>query len=558
MESAGGPPLYSSIPHNLQSTYQNNNFSLGYPQSFVEHQGKVSPSNDQSNSRGVSSSPTPGLEPGYSEGSDLNIVIEDPKSPNGYREKRMRTKKDAVKQKEESRLLKESGGACLWCYRKKKKCGPIHPCPLCTSTGRRCIRESSQLSLLVPPAHGLPSGETSQNAEGRVFQLATEVLCRLKIKAFQTTDDSRVVVNIRQPNTDLGIWVAEMSQLGITPSNGLNRELVFKLLDHVCSPEMDDIEARFPGHQLIKSASTMARLFAALSSFSKTQVYIRPADVDPGRMTMFYILTTFAQALCEMSNEFCSELTEAMRRKETQDNNPGIIGYSPSPKSPNPVWVAAGLYYRVIKGLLSFKPGPPIANIFDDIKPHLDEVHAHMWSVLRFFPFGQSSNTKASVKEALKNHVPNVSGLRCSDIAFWLDWREEVPPPTALHRQTDPYSGTSYDMESFLNEDFTLPTFLPGSGCDSTGDSQSPPQMSELLSPGDSEAASSSRASIQSLPHELDTLYEDLLDPLGTNGWDSTMAIDAFYRDATWDHGQCDQASTRVGFNPFNDVPLLS
>lgn len=69
-----------------------------------------------------------------------DFVMEDPTNPHGYREKRFRSRMELDKQKEEIRHLKQYGGACLSCYRSKKKCGPSTPCPPCLTNGRECVR----------------------------------------------------------------------------------------------------------------------------------------------------------------------------------------------------------------------------------------------------------------------------------------------------------------------------------------------------------------------------------------------------------------------------------
>ena len=69
-----------------------------------------------------------------------DFVMEDPTNPHCYREKRFRSRMELDKQKEEIRHLKEYGGACLSCYRSKKKCGPSTPCPPCLTNGRECVR----------------------------------------------------------------------------------------------------------------------------------------------------------------------------------------------------------------------------------------------------------------------------------------------------------------------------------------------------------------------------------------------------------------------------------
>ncbi|KAJ6084113.1 hypothetical protein N7486_010913 [Penicillium sp. IBT 16267x] len=79
-----------------------------------------------------------------------DFVMEDPTNPHGYREKRFRSRMELDKQKEEIRHLKEYGGACLWCYRSKKKCGPSTPCPPCLTNGRKCVRRDQTVFQTNP------------------------------------------------------------------------------------------------------------------------------------------------------------------------------------------------------------------------------------------------------------------------------------------------------------------------------------------------------------------------------------------------------------------------
>ena len=72
----------------------------------------------------------------------FDFVMEDPTNPQNYREKRVRSRTELDKQKEDIRQLKEYGGACQWCYRNKKKCGPSTPCPPCLSNRRECVRRA--------------------------------------------------------------------------------------------------------------------------------------------------------------------------------------------------------------------------------------------------------------------------------------------------------------------------------------------------------------------------------------------------------------------------------
>lgn len=86
--------------------------------------------NDRAASRVRSSSPEV----------NLNIILEDPKSGQLYREKRIRSQDELDNQKEGMRILKDNGGACTACYKSKKRCGPGEPCPPCAARNRKCVR----------------------------------------------------------------------------------------------------------------------------------------------------------------------------------------------------------------------------------------------------------------------------------------------------------------------------------------------------------------------------------------------------------------------------------
>lgn len=459
--------------------------------------------------------------------------MEYPQSPNSHRERRIRTNSDLEQQKLDSRLLKEFGGACIWCYRSKKKCRPMNPCPPCKSNKRKCIRDHSQLCLSSPVPLNLLSHDDgiSHPAVDAFFQQAKDIFHRLRREAFQSSPDVKVVVNMRQPDTEMvEIWVAEMPQLLMPPPSAtedLIDSLISKTLKCVDFAQLDEVEANFPGHRLIKSASAMARLFMALQSLSRTKVYVRANDVDPGRMAMFYILTAYTRTLCEMSRDFSEELVDVIRRKDSQDNDTGILS----------VWIAVGLYYRVLNSLQNFQPRAPIASVLDGIRSRLVDICTNVRSMLKSLPLGQTPDTRAHVNDALECHVPVIPRQQCFDVAFWLQTGDEFPTPTALHRLADPYSRTCYEMGSFLDDNFGHPTYLPGSGgsgsvsgsgSGSTDNSQSPSRPHEPLQVDDSDAISASQDSAQTLPPDED-MFDDLIDPFGTANWDSTTAIDSFY-----------------------------
>ena len=117
--------------------------------------------------------------------SDLNFIIEDPSQSQSFRERKPRSKLDLEKQKEDIRQLKQFGGACLWCYRSKKKCGAADTCPLCLVNGRKCIRNSAQLSLVAPMVYPMRTSVPILGPPSR------EALHTLRLLAQNTYNEKR-------------------------------------------------------------------------------------------------------------------------------------------------------------------------------------------------------------------------------------------------------------------------------------------------------------------------------------------------------------------------------
>jgi hypothetical protein len=118
----------------LQSWSRNGHVSyFPYPGSLVESRGD-----------GFATTPaaahqyTSSIEP--SSECNFKFMMEDPSDSNSYSEKLIQTKEERAQQKEDGRLLKTEGGACISCYKSKKKCGLGSPCPLCKRSGKECVR----------------------------------------------------------------------------------------------------------------------------------------------------------------------------------------------------------------------------------------------------------------------------------------------------------------------------------------------------------------------------------------------------------------------------------
>lgn len=98
----------------------------------------------------------------------FSFVLEDPTQPNKICEKRPRSRSELDKQKEDIRELKKHGGACLSCYKMKKKCGPSTPCPQCKANKRQCIRKHA-------PSQQRPSQTPELDMSGSSIQDSDDV-----------------------------------------------------------------------------------------------------------------------------------------------------------------------------------------------------------------------------------------------------------------------------------------------------------------------------------------------------------------------------------------------
>ncbi|GAD94473.1 conserved hypothetical protein [Paecilomyces variotii No. 5] len=397
-----------------------------------------------------------------SPGRDISIVIEDPKSPIVYREKRVRTKEDSERQREDIRRLKERGGACVCCYLNKKKCDTNNPCSPCSANSRACFRDAAQLWLYTPLSD--PSTKrTSRLIKEQTFESASKVFRRLQDKSSPQAGATRAVVKLRwhDPNP-VDLLTADISQLSLTDSevyDGLKEDLIRNSLANVQLPSLQNVDTDAVDTPLLQSGMKMLGLLAALITLSRSRVYVRPADVGPARMTMFLILATHAKTLCETSEIFCTELCETMRRKASHENATGGSQERDGKRLHNPVWIAAAIYHRVIIGLSEFSPTPLISEILVGMKSHINELRSKVRHILKSVPPYQNHDRPSSKSPPIEISacVPDVPVLDYFEITFWLESEGKFPVPTALGRQHAPYSVLAdYWMNSFLDESFEL------------------------------------------------------------------------------------------------------
>ncbi|KAH1647714.1 hypothetical protein KXV89_006573 [Aspergillus fumigatus] len=389
--------------------------------------------------------------------SRLTFVMEDGIRPARHRESRVQTKEESGERREKNKRLKEMGGVCLWCYRLKKTCEPQLPCPRCQDSKSNCIRRPAELSLL--PCQDMNQGSIS-------FQTKSEDILSPLQKISQCAS-SQAVVSFCQCNGEvIDYWVMHAANLGATnmnTSSGLGQQLILKLLKCVQSAEMDKFETEFPGSSLVQTAVTMHKLLSAILCLSKTQVYLRASDVEQTRIVVSFMLALCRQCLCELSDDLGSEAYSLIKQKSDYDGEPaGMKNDCSGASCVNPVWVAVGLYHRVLEALSSFELPPPIADIFDKVKIRSNMVLSNIYCVKEKIAHVFGSKLEKEKLEAEKvsfeQYIPPVSCRRYFNVAICFGPFDQSQPSTAIHRQTYQSSDVSYDAEFLLKESFEPPT----------------------------------------------------------------------------------------------------
>ncbi|KAJ5324408.1 hypothetical protein N7476_003008 [Penicillium atrosanguineum] len=416
------------------------------------------------------------------------IIIEDPTHPGTYREKKHRSREDLAKQKQASHDLKVSGGACVWCYRSKKKCDASPVCHPCRSGNRKCIRDSAQLSLLAPIV--TISNSTSAVPQSPPSHKTIATLNYLGATVFQKAEALTAVLNIRQPHGgNLHTWAMNLTRADLTLPNNTKAAIdQFLAKAIICGQgsQLSRLENVYGSHPLVQEALKMAKLFLAVSGIAKTSICTHPDHLGAARLTMLLVMVAGSQRLVEISQFFSVGLHDALRRKDLQDNYCGGQ-YSPQTNDPlHPLWVAYALYYRVISGLLGLEPDSPIANIFQSLEPHLDEAHKTTWSVIiNLSPCPR--HLKRRPKLALREDIPVLSSASHFDLSFSTSieaWGNGSAPQMMLG-QDDPdlISEPSYGVEVLLDVPWTQPVFFPNNALASQNGLRpsSEPQMARSL-----------------------------------------------------------------------------
>lgn len=455
------------------------------------------------------------------------FVAEDPTIPTSRSDRKPRSKEELEQQKEEVQLLRKFGGACLWCYRSKKKCGPASPCPPCQVNRRKCIRSPDQLHLIGPAVITF-GRDPALLITGPLSPWDLSRLCRLGNRNLQKVTRFHAVINFRPhgklpqgDETRLSTWTMEVTEDDAVLSRRTRSavdQFTSSSTKYVQYTTLEKLTDDYSDHPLAHTALKMAALFTNICSILKAPIHVHPFDVDPGRLTMLVILVVCSQDLAEISDNLAVGLCDALRRKDKGilDRFSGKRHRQRSSHPLDPVWIATALYHRVVCGLLDlYCTSPPIRTIWGPVEEHLSILRNSLWCILK-----STYSGKGVIKDTLDEQTPLLSSTTCFDLAFWLGpiGHSEFPPaPKIARRQGDPFAESCWDMELFLSDDLVQSLLL---------------NAPETIVPNIEPVHTRSIMHISSGPSTISDALEDILDPLRPTPWELMASMDAVYTDS--------------------------
>ncbi|KAJ5156621.1 hypothetical protein N7492_009424 [Penicillium capsulatum] len=452
--------------------------------------------------------------------SSYEFVTEDPTMPLTRIERRPRTKEELQQQKEGIRRLRKFGGACLWCYRSKKRCGPASPCPPCQTNHRECVRNSDQLRL-IGPIVVLICRDPSFMIAGPPSPAELSRLCRLGDKPFQRMARFHALINFRPHgnttrgnNPLLNAWIMEVTQEDAVLSRKTRSavdQFTSKATKYVQCPKLEKLKDIYGDHPLAQTALKMATLFLNMGSTLQAPIYVHPCDMDSGRLTVFLILAVCGQDLAEISDNFAIDLCDALRRKDKGlKNRFSSKKFRQSPSHPvDPVWIATALYYRVVCGLCDlYCTSPAIRTIWGPHEASISSLRHSLWCMLR-----STYSSKGAMRDILDGQIPELSPSYTFDLSFCvgpIGPSDLFPSHGMFRRLEDPFGEPCWGMESFLGDEMVQ---IPDTAIAST---KSIPVRSAVQQSGSS---------------AVPDMVENILDPLHSPPWELMVPMDAVYTD---------------------------
>lgn len=410
----------------------------------------------------------------------FEFVYEDPSAGPCPRKRQKRSREDIDIQKISVEKLKIFGGACLWCYRTKKKCGTDNICTQCVASHRVCVRTSEQLCLHNPPE---PNGRLLSDRLRLPSQEALEILRTLMTDAFESSEESQVKIQFNyQPDPPYdNVWILGSPRPDYIPSDAATRNAVDKfaniVMQHIHCPELSQLEDTYGSLPLFKEALNMTRLFLVVQSLTTCRVHVKPFCTTQAQAILFLITTSCCQYMGEISESLSSDLCEAFRRKGLYDTH-----INPEHKSKkhilNPMWATAALYYRIVKGLLSLQSSSVVSQVFGPLQSHLATVRDCLWCILRNVPFQKPGAVKVTPKKAIERIIPQFEPKEHFNLVFsWVSGVPDQSIPSSpeasrLEILPDPGLGLEDLLEERMNSEFLK--FPRDSqedwGCSSNGD----------------------------------------------------------------------------------------
>ncbi|EEP80253.1 predicted protein [Uncinocarpus reesii 1704] len=394
---------------------------------------------------------------------EYTFVCEDPsKKPIGIdpRLRRLNLNEEySQRLQEEERLhkeaMKEVGGSCIWCSQMKKRCDPNKVCLACERRGWPCLRSCDQIWLyapISPTSNGNTMGskgdrQKALNTAKLITFSGAHKLARLLHSEVEAPFlAGKAILQCRWGFPNLSGLIVLDSTLLRTPleeyrlPNATRESLIKTILSIVPEPRLLNTADQRERSEILNISIKMLGVATFVISAARSELFSRPVDLVGGRVAFAYLLTYLAQILAQLSEEFSLELFHLLRQRQNR-----------KPVSDD-IFLATGLYYRVLSGLHCFKPGSDsmIEEIIFAMREQLETVTSLVESLLRSDHLagtciqkytGSSSSVKAEkFWKHFDEQIPPLPILSGMQISLYFYDKTSLPTPTALSRHFQPFS----------------------------------------------------------------------------------------------------------------------
>ncbi|PGH07380.1 hypothetical protein AJ79_06282 [Helicocarpus griseus UAMH5409] len=306
------------------------------------------------------------------QGVDLVIRQYDPTAraapTRGSEERKGRTEEDDSRR----RTLKDKGGACIWCAKRKQTCRSLQKvCAFCQKRGLPCLRNSEQIWLYTTIS--IRTGESRStaisHAQERTFIEANGLVETLRASLvcpqyMAQNPKAKVVLQIRSKRPGpSNIIVLDLKPDDRPPNHYrlLKKEknlLVDAVISNVELPGYSHLNTEFQHSKLFSLAMTIFQSTTFVNMVTEAVLFARPADYGPTRVALADLLLSLAKVITQTADMFCSELLPNLK---------------PSTKelAPEEIRVALSLYYRSLVALSNFQADSIVYETFSGILTQL-------------------------------------------------------------------------------------------------------------------------------------------------------------------------------------------